>query len=133
MTRDILDKDGNTIGQLTLPDDTSEDVWTAKLAEYIAPPSTVIPPTLIDQATAAMNFGKQLIAQLGTEPEMNALTTDQMVSLINIAGPIQLMLMTGALGTALVAIQNTDFQSLLSADLINRYAGMIQDYIGSMP
>lgn len=34
MTRDILDKDDNIIGELTLPDDTPEEVWTTQLALY---------------------------------------------------------------------------------------------------
>lgn len=37
-TRDVLDVDGNVIGSLTLPDDTEEDTWTQKLAEYSQTP-----------------------------------------------------------------------------------------------
>jgi hypothetical protein len=36
--RDCLDYLGNKIGELELPDDTSEDVWSQKLAIYAAPP-----------------------------------------------------------------------------------------------
>jgi hypothetical protein len=40
MIRDILDYQGNVIGQLELPDDTPEEVWTQRLALYaVAPPS----------------------------------------------------------------------------------------------
>lgn len=35
-TRDILDKNGTIIGQLELPDDTTEDQWAAALAPYAA-------------------------------------------------------------------------------------------------
>lgn len=38
MTRNILDHEGNIIGELTLPDDTPEEVWQARLAEYSLPP-----------------------------------------------------------------------------------------------
>ena len=41
MVKDILDYQGNVIGQLDLPDSTSDDVWAAKLAVYAQPP--VIP------------------------------------------------------------------------------------------
>lgn len=34
MKRDILDKNGLVIGQLEMPDDTSEAAWQAKLNEY---------------------------------------------------------------------------------------------------
>lgn len=33
-TRNILDAEGNIIGELTLPDDTTEEEWQAKLAPY---------------------------------------------------------------------------------------------------
>lgn len=39
-TRDILDYLGNVIGQLELPDGTSEDIWTQKLAPYAKTPES---------------------------------------------------------------------------------------------
>lgn len=39
-TRNILDYQGNNIGQMTLPDSTSEQEWTDKLAEYSKQPVT---------------------------------------------------------------------------------------------
>lgn len=38
MIRDILDYQGNVLGQLELPDDTPEEVWEEKLAPYARPP-----------------------------------------------------------------------------------------------
>ncbi len=37
MIRDILNYQGQIIGQLELPDDTSEEVWQKKLAVYALP------------------------------------------------------------------------------------------------
>lgn len=34
MTRQILDSEGNVIGELTLPDETTEEEWQVKLAEF---------------------------------------------------------------------------------------------------
>lgn len=40
MIRDILNYQGNKIGELELPDNTPEDVWDKKLASFaVAPPS----------------------------------------------------------------------------------------------
>jgi hypothetical protein len=39
MIRDVLDWQGNKIGELSLPDGTSEEVWAEKLAAYAKPPS----------------------------------------------------------------------------------------------
>lgn len=41
-TRDILDYFGAVIGTLEMPDDTTEDQWTAALAPYAQPPPTTI-------------------------------------------------------------------------------------------
>jgi hypothetical protein len=38
MIRDILDYNGNVIGQLELPDDTPEEIWAATLAKYVVVP-----------------------------------------------------------------------------------------------
>lgn len=38
MIRDILDYQGQVIGQLELPDDTTEEQWAIALAPYAAPP-----------------------------------------------------------------------------------------------
>lgn len=43
-TRDILDYYGNIIGQLTLPDETSEEEWTYQLSTYIVNPEEYIEP-----------------------------------------------------------------------------------------
>jgi hypothetical protein len=39
MKRDILDYQGIKIGELELPDDTSEEVWESRLAKYAKPPA----------------------------------------------------------------------------------------------
>lgn len=41
MKRNILDIEGNIIGELELPDNTSEEEWQLKLSEYLIP--TAIP------------------------------------------------------------------------------------------
>lgn len=41
MLRDIIDYKNDVIGQLNLPDDTTEDVWQEKLLPYKAVPSVV--------------------------------------------------------------------------------------------
>jgi hypothetical protein len=43
-TRDILNHLGVKIGELELPEGTSEDVWEEKLALYAAPPAVNINP-----------------------------------------------------------------------------------------
>lgn len=46
MKRDILDYLGHKVGELELPDDTSESDWLAKLAKYAEPPPPIILPNV---------------------------------------------------------------------------------------
>lgn len=43
MKRNILNHLGEVIGELELPDNTSEDTWTAQLATYGIAPSSLVP------------------------------------------------------------------------------------------
>lgn len=127
--RDILDTENNVIGQLTLPEGTSEDVWALALAAYSTTPP-VVELTPEQMAKRAIDFGMSIIVRLGAEPELNNLSTEQMVQLITLAGPIQLMLMVGALGTALAALQQTDFTGVISPELVGKYIGLLEEFLG---
>lgn len=63
MTRDILDYEGNVVGELDLPDDTPEEVWAAKLAKYALPPPT---PTIPDVTPRQM---RQALVLMGVSLE----------------------------------------------------------------
>lgn len=92
--------------------------------------SSIIIDNSLQQAQACMVFGQMFIAQLGAEPEVMSLNTDQMIQLVSLTGSIQLMLMTGALGTALFALENTDFTGVLSSDLITKYLTKLKQFLG---
>lgn len=73
MIRDILDYQGNVIGQLELPDNTSEDVWTQKLAKYNQPPVPKfvpdVTPRQIRSALLLMGITEdQIVAAINTLP-----------------------------------------------------------------
>lgn len=105
-----------------------QSYWTGLTPTTFATPVTPSPEEI---AREAMAFGQNLIISLGIEPEVVTLTTDQMNELMGLAGGIQLMLMTGALGTAMVAIANTDFQGLFTVDLITKYVNTLATYTGA--
>lgn len=68
-TRDILDYQGNVIGQLTFPDETSEEVWIAALSVYALPPASNLP--VIQRVTSyiadARKFAISLADQFAAE------------------------------------------------------------------
>lgn len=54
-TRNILDSNGNIIGQLTLPDSTTEQQWQETLSLYTQIPQAITDRTLIDSYTVTAN------------------------------------------------------------------------------
>lgn len=50
MIRDILNYNGDKIGELELPDDTPEEIWAARLEPYLTPP-----PSPEEQMQAALS------------------------------------------------------------------------------
>jgi len=70
MVKNILDYQGNVIGQLELPDDTPDEVWAEKLAVYAQPPpAKVIPDVTPRQMRSALL--------------LNGITDDQITAAIN--------------------------------------------------
>jgi hypothetical protein len=71
--RNILDYYGTVIGQMELPDDTSEQVWTEKLAPYAVMPNDLVAdvtPRQIRQALILSGVSlADITAALATLPE----------------------------------------------------------------
>lgn len=113
-TRDILDTNGNVVGQLTLPDDTSEDVWQQKLAIYLyivpAPDPTIV---IQDKIKAAMKFGKDLItAKSATQIQMGIVQAGKAKDVLDYTVNLVTYLMAGSL---IAAEQEID--SLIAAGI----------------
>lgn len=64
MTRNILNHSGEIVGELTLPDETTEEQWTDALAPYAAAP---VQPTLQQIITrkiqTSIEFGEQIVLE----------------------------------------------------------------------
>lgn len=76
MTRDILNYQGTVIGQLELPDDTSEQVWTEKLSVYALPPAAqTIPDVTPRQIRQALVLGGISLATI--DAALNSLPEPQ--------------------------------------------------------
>jgi hypothetical protein len=74
MKKDILNYEGAKIGELELPDDTSEEVWAAKLAVYAQPlavaPIADVTPRQIRQAMVLSGVTmEQIDAAIASLPE----------------------------------------------------------------
>lgn len=105
-TRDVLDYQGNVIGDLTLPDDTTEDQWTRALCIYaIAPPVKSPTAMAADAALLARNFGRDLITTLQAENmAMGLAASGKMLDVIQFGFNLLMYLNIGALPAAISEI-----------------------------
>lgn len=98
-TRDILNWQGNVIGSLTLPDNTSEAQWGAVLSPYAINPSTICQPVTarqmrqalfmmgvsasqIDSAIAGLPDPTKTVAQIQWEYSNDFLRDNPMVAMV---------------------------------------------------
>lgn len=126
-TRDILDSQGIVIGQMTLADDTSEEIWTEKLAPYA---SVLSGPTLESRIHAAETYGRALLRSIAAENISLGFTTDQIASMVESYQSIIIMLWSGSLYTAIQAISQIEPSDTMSQDRIDKYIKQIKDYLG---
>lgn len=108
MTRDILDKDGNVTGQLTLPDETSEQEWAARLAQYTYVPAA---PSLADLAAMQLKdyraFGMNLLIQISANQIQSGITSaSNFLDIITFARNVQLFLSVGQIPACLAEIDS---------------------------
>lgn len=75
-TRNILDKDGTIIGELSLPLGTSETVWTEKLGDYIVqdPQPLTLEEIVSKKVDEAVDFGKKLVDEFLKENVLLGIT-----------------------------------------------------------
>lgn len=59
-TRDILDYQGNKIGELTLEDGLSEEIWATRLAAYAHPPKN----EAIEEIKMSVKRGKEIAEEV---------------------------------------------------------------------
>lgn len=101
--------------------------WDSITEETFAHPK---PLTMDETVRLNMAFGQLLIAEFSAEPEVNALDSEGTAGLINLLAPVQLMLMTGAVGTAYMFIQSLDFTGILSSELMTKYTNKMATFLG---
>lgn len=129
-TRDVLDPQENVIGTIELPSDTEEPAWEDSLGAYSTPiPSPTIQAIVKGKITSAMEFGKYLMLEVGTDNILLGLNTEQIISMIIDYGHIKAMLDSGSLYTALTAIEAVQPTEIMTQQRIDKYAGMLKSFL----
>lgn len=129
-TRDILDYQGNVIGQLTLPADTNDDQWAIALASYSQAPTS--PSTNISNIIlAARAFGVTLMSQFAAENVLMGLTEDQMDQCLATLTPVLVAFNAGSLKIAIRRMNAIVPDGIiLTPSRVQKYRNMIEDFLG---
>lgn len=140
-TRNILDYQGNIIGELTLPDDATDDQWSNALASYAAPP--IIPTAqqvAEEEINDACNFGQALITQFAAANALAGITqSGQTLAVISYTADLSQCLYTGSLLAAITLLQGmiadsseakTACSPFITNAIIESYMNQIQTYLG---
>lgn len=140
-TRDILDYQGNVIGELTLPDDATDIQWANALAAYAMPPVVPSAQEMAEQEIEdACNFGQALITQFAAANALAGITqSGQTLAVISYTADLSQCLYTGSLLAAITLLQGmiadsseakTACSPFITNAIIESYMNQIQTYLG---
>lgn len=104
--RNALDKDGNIVGTVELPEGTSEEIWTYVLNRYISP-TTPISQKVYDKLVQYERAAPGLLRDMKTSNTLAGITLAQSAQMFAEFQPLLLAIREGAFPTALYILQNT--------------------------
>jgi hypothetical protein len=142
MKRDILNYLNEKIGELELPDETSEDVWQKKLAVYALPPIVETPlesleNNTISKAEAGFAMYLRLVAMLDLGGDNG--NVDQSLELYPLILNVRCLLKDGFFGMAyryfvkqivpleILPQEIIDAFKVMCSDLIIKYGGTVEE------
>ena len=140
-TRDILDYQGNVIGELTLPDDATDIQWANALAAYAKPPVVPSAQQMAEQQiNDACNFGQALITQFAAANALAGITqSGQTLAVISYTANLSQCLYTGSLLAAITLMEGMLADSgaakaacspYVTNAVIQSYINQVQSYLG---
>lgn len=90
-----------------------------------------LPPlqVALAQISKDIAFGMSIIAQFGAANRIANLTTANVAQIAQQLAPVQSLLSSGSIDTALTVIQNITPSTLLTQETINYYATQLQNYL----
>ncbi len=114
--------------QDVLPD-ADQTTLNSVMAAYVNAISPL--DAAIAQVKKDTAFGMSIIAQFGAANRVANLNTSTVAQIAQQLAPIQALLSSGSIQTALYVIQNLTPSALLTQDIINMYAQELQNYINA--
>jgi len=83
------------------------------------------------QVAKDISFGLGLIAQFSTQNRIANLSTGNVAQIAEQLAPVQSLLLSGSIETALTVIQGITPSALLTQDVINNYITQLQNYLNT--
>lgn len=134
-TRDILNSRGEVVGQMSLPDGTSEEVWQEKLSRYLTPDI----PSPLEQAKQKVEeakvFGKKISDDFIAENLLLGITQLGLTNHVRkTLQEVKDALETGSIYDAITEIKNLnseDFdETILTENRILLFRRKIEQWLG---
>lgn len=138
-TRNILDKDGNIIGEMTLPDETTEEEWLDKLTPYAyVKPNLTLQQVIDTKVSASIVFGLEIIKNAATENVITGITAaNKTREVSDYLANLERYLRSGSLYAAISEIDDLmaleipeDISTWVSIEKLNNTKLKIQKFLG---
>ena len=106
-----------------------QNTLNSLMASYV----NSLPPlqVAITQINKDIAFGMSIISQFGASNRIANFNTAQIIQIAEQLAPIQSLLSSGSIETALMAIQALTPNTLITQDVINTYVQELQNYLNS--
>lgn len=127
-TRNIVNYQGTVIGQLTLPDNTSEAAWTNALAPYAQPPKS-ISEIVYDRLGQYEAAAEQLIRELKRDNTLAGITVQQSDQLFDDYADVLIRIREGAFPTAIYRLQQKQPSGFVTQEMLDSWIKKIQSYL----
>lgn len=128
--RDILNWQGQKIGEMELPAGTSESVWEAKLSLYSKAPET-IPINVVIQSRI-LDYRKtadKLLTELYSENTLAGISVAESDALFDEYQDVILRIQQGAFPTALHRLSQKTPSGFVTQEILDRWSSRIREYL----
>lgn len=130
MVRNILNYLGQVVGTMELPDDTSEEIWEAKLAPFAEAPKVVtLAEVVSDRILEFEELAPKLLREIKTSNTLAGITDAQSAQLFVDFANVLLAVREGAFPTALYMLQNSQPSGFVSQEILDSWIALLRQYM----
>ena len=128
-TRDIM-VNGVKVGELTLPDGTSEAVWTQRLAEFV-PANPSMAEIINEKLLKYQKAAPDLLRELYVANTLAGITVEQSDAMFDAFADVVIRIREGTFPTALHRLQQKLPVGFVTQDLLDSWIEKIESYINA--